>query len=201
MSPFEIITSPLTAYIAPIGEAFPKLHEAPSGNWEKIGTNGARSYDEGGLTVAHSKSYSKIKTAGGTGPVKAVLESEDVMFRLNLLDMTAEAYSLALNGNLVSTVAAGAGTFGYKKVGLSQSVGRTREFALLCRGLSPYNEAYPLQYCIPRCFDSGNAQPIFRKGGSGAALALELTALEDLSAADETERLGYYMAAHQEALP
>ncbi|MEL7447107.1 MAG: hypothetical protein AAGK02_15070 [Pseudomonadota bacterium] len=200
MTPYEIIGAPLTVWIAPIGEAFPDLDTAPAGNWSLLGTNGDRNYDNSGITVQHGKSYNKVRTAGATGPVKAFLNEEDLMFQLTLLDLTLEQYQFALNGNAITTVAAGSGTMGTKKIGLSQSVGRTAEFTLLARGLSPYDEALPMQYCVPRCYDSGGARPQYRKG-EPAGLALELTALEDLAAASEEERFGYIIAAHQEALP
>lgn len=200
MSPFEIITSPLEVFIAPIGTAFPALGAEPASEWSLLGTNGDRSIAEGGVTVAHDKSYNKIRTDGATGPVKATLQTEDLMFQLTLLDLTLEQYAMALNGNTVTETAAGSGTLGNKRIGLSQSPGRTREFALMARGLSPYDENLPMQYCVPRCYDSGSARPVFTKGG-GAGLALELTALEDLSATNDEERFGYILAAHQDALP
>lgn len=202
MSAFEIICAPMTVYVADVGTAFPTLDETPDSAWQLLGTNGARSMAEDGVTVSHSKTYSKVRTAGATGPIKSTLESEDLMFRVNLLDISLEGYQFALNGNNITTTAAGPSTVGHRKIGLSQSVGRTREFALIARGLSPYDEALPMQYCVPRCYDSGSPEPNFRKGGQGAALRLELTALEDLTqGVPEEERFGYILAADAPALP
>jgi len=201
MTPFEIICAPLTVYIADVGTAFPTLDAAPGAGWTLLGTNGTRSYEVGGVTVSHSKTFSKVRTDGATGPVKASLDEEDLMFRVNILDLSLEAYSLVLNGNTVTETAAGSGSMGFKKIGLSQSVGRTREFALIARGLSPYDEAFPLQYCVPRCYDSGSPEPVFKKGGTGASLRLEMTALEDLSeGVSEDERFGYILAGNAAAL-
>jgi len=202
MRPFEIICAPMTVYVAEIGTVFPTLDEQPGQDWQLLGTNGARSMDENGVTVSHSKSYSKIRSAGATGPIKAELEQEDLMFRVNLLDLSFEGYQFALNGNIITTTAAAQGTMAHKKIGLSQSVGRTREFALIARGLSPYDEALPIQYCVPRCYDSGSPEPQFRKGGTGASLQLELTALESLAdGVSEQERFGYILAGTEAALP
>lgn len=201
MQPYEIICAPMTVYIADVGTAFPTLDETPGSGWQLLGTNGDRSMSEEGVTVSHSKSYSRIATAGSTGPVKAALESEDLMFRVNLLDLSLEGYQFALNGNAITTTAAASGAQGFKKIGLSQSVGRTREFALMARGLSPYNQQLAMQYCVPRCYDNGSPEPQFRKGGSGASLALELMALEDLATANEEERFGYILAGNAAALP
>lgn len=200
MTPFEIIGAPLTLWLAPIGTAFPLISAAPGPGWTRIGTNGDRSYEQGGVTTMHAKTYSKVRPAGASGPVKAFLDEEDLMFRLTLLDLTLEQYQHALNGNTIATVAAGVGTPGTKKIGLSEDVGRTREYALLARGLSPYNEALAMQYCVPRCYQSGAPEVVYRKGGGGAGLALQFEALEDLTTSNPQERFGYILAATTPAL-
>ncbi|WP_086619274.1 hypothetical protein [Erythrobacter tepidarius] len=200
MTPFEIIGAPLTLWVAPVGTAFPTITAAPSSPWVKIGTNGDRNYENGGVTVTHAKSYDKVRTAGAAGPVKAFLSEEDLMFGVTLLDLTLEQYQLALNGNTITTVAPAAGQPGTKKIGLSEDVGRTKEYALLARGLSPYNEALAMQYCVPRCYQSGAPALVFRKGGTGAGLQLRFEALEDLNATNAQERFGYILAAHLPAL-
>lgn len=196
MTPFEIIGAPLTVWIAPIGTVFPTIAAAPGVGWTRLGTNGDRNYEAGGVTVQHSKSYSKVRTAGASGPVKAFLEEEDLMFSVTLLDLTLEQYQAALNGNTITTVAPATGQPGTKRIGLSEDVGRTAEFALLARGLSPYNEALNMQYEIPRCFQSGAPEVVFRKGGNGAGLALRFEALENLAAVSAQERFGVLRAAH-----
>lgn len=200
MSFTEIIGAPMTLWLAPVGTAFPTIAAAPAGTWIKVGTNGDRNYEAGGVTAMHSKTFDKVRTAGASGPVKAFLTEEDLMFRVNLVDITLEQYKLALNGNTITTVAAGVGTPGTKKIGLSHNVGSPTEYALLVRGLSPYNEALAMQYCVPRVFQSGAQEVVYRKGGTGAALALSFDALEDEDAASVQERFGYILAAHTPAL-
>lgn len=200
MTPFEIIGAPLTLWVAPVGTVFPTIAAAPGAGWTKVGTNGDRNYENGGVTVTHGKTYDKVRTAGASGPVKAFLSEEDLMFGVTLLDLTLEQYQLALNGNTITTVAPASGQPGTKKIGLSEDVGRTREYALLVRGLSPYNEALAMQYQIPRCYQSGAPAPVFRKGGTGAGLALQFEALEDLAATSPQERFGALIAAHLPAL-
>ncbi|MAM39342.1 MAG: hypothetical protein CL949_12785 [Erythrobacter sp.] len=201
MTPFEIICAPMQVFIAEVGTAFPTLDDEPGAGWTLLGKNGSRSTTTDGVTVSHTKAFSKVKTDGATGPVKATLDDEELMFRLNILDLSLEAYQQVLNGNTIAETAAGSGTVGFKKIGLSQGPNRTREFALIARGASPYNDALPLQYCVPRCYESGNAEPIFKKGGTGASLRLEMTALEDLSdGVTDDERFGYLIAANAAAL-
>lgn len=199
MTPFEIIGAPLTLWVAPVGTAFPTIAAAPGAGWTKVGSNGDRSYENGGVTTTHAKTYNKVRTAGASGPIKAFLDEEDLMFAVTLLDLTLEQYQLALNGNTITTVAPASGQPGTKKIGLSEDVGRTKEYALLVRGLSPYNEALAMQYQIPRCYQSGAPAPVFRKGVP-AALALQFEALEDLAASSPQERFGSIIAAHLPAL-
>ena len=200
MTPFEIIGAPLTLWVAPLGTAFPVINAAPAVAWTRIGTNGDRNYEAGGITVSHTRSYDKVRTAGASGPIKAILSEEDLMFGVTLLDLTLEQYAIAMNGNTITTVAPATGIPGTKRIGLSEAPGLTREYALLARGLSPYNEALPLQFEVPRCFQSGSPEPVFRKGGTGAGLALQFTALENLAAVSAEERFGVIRAAHLPAL-
>lgn len=199
MTPFEIIGAPLTLWVAPVGTVFPLINAAPAVAWIRLGTNGDRNYENGGVTVTHGKTYNKVRTAGASGPVKAFLDEEDLMFGVTLLDVTLEQYAYALNGNTITTVAPATGVQGTKRIGLSEDVGVTREFALLARGLSPYNEALSMQYEIPRCYQSGAPSPVFRKGVP-AGLSLQFEALENLSAATPQERFGVLRAAHLPAL-
>lgn len=197
MQPYEIIGSPYTVWVAAVGTAFPDIDEAPAVDWKKLGTAGNRNYSEEGVTVNHAVSFNKVRPGGATGPVKAFLNEEDLMIRLVLWDMTLEQYSYALNGNMLTTTAAGVGTAGTKEIGLSQGQ-FVKEYALLVRGVSPYGENMNAQYQVPRCYQSGSPSPVYRKA-TPAALALEWTALEDLGASSEVERFGTLLMQH--ALP
>lgn len=199
MSFFEIIGAPLTVWIAPMATAFPTIGAAPGAGWVRLGTNGDRNYDNAGVEVQHSKTYNKVRTAGATGPVTAFLTEEDVMFRLTLLDMTIEQYAYALNNNTITTTAPASGQPGHRAIGLSEDVGRTANFALLARGLSPYNPALAMQFEIPRCFQSGAPAPVFRKG-EPAGLRLQFEALENPNAANAQQRLGVLRQAHLPAI-
>lgn len=196
MTPFEIIGSPLQLWLAPVGTAFPLIDAAPSNSWKQIGTNKDRNYSEEGVTVTHSQSFNKVRPGGATGPVKAFLNEEDLMFRVVLWDVTLEQYAAALNGNSVGTTAAGVGTAGFKKLGLSHGMNTTR-YALLARGPSAYDETMKAQYQVPICYQSGSPAPQYRKA-TPAGLALEFTALEDPAAASDDLRFGCLI--HQHAL-
>lgn len=198
MEPFEIIGAPFTLFIAPIGTAFPLVDAAPAAAWKLIGSNGASNYSDAGVTVAHSQKLEQARPVGSTGPVKAWRTEEDLMISLTLWDMTLEQYLYALNDATIATTAAGAGTAGFKKIGLSQG-GEVTAYAALLRGLSPYGDVFAAQYEVPRCYQSGNPKPVFTKG-KPAALELEFTALEDLTAANADERFGRLVTQHMDAI-
>jgi hypothetical protein len=199
MSFFEIIGAPLTVFLAPIGTAFPTIGAAPAVAWNRLGTNGDRNYDNSGVQVQHAKTYQKVRTAGASGPVKIFLTEEDLMFRLTLLDMTLEQYVYALNNNGITTVAPASGQPGHRSVGLSEDVGRTSEFALLARGLSPYNPQLFMQFEIPRCVQTGAPSPTFNKGVP-AGLQLQFDVIENAAAANAQQRFGVLRAAHLPAI-
>ncbi|MFZ5749101.1 MAG: hypothetical protein ACOY45_15760 [Pseudomonadota bacterium] len=198
MEPYEIIGAPFTLWLAPVGTAFPLIDAAPGGAWKLVGSNGDENYTEDGVTIQHSQTINKVRTAGSVGARKALRDSEDMMVSLTLLDMTLEQYALALNGNEVETTAAGIGTAGYKTLGLSRGEEVTT-YALLVRGPSPYAPGMNAQFEVPRCYESGSPQPVFRKG-QPAGLALQFDALEDPDAASADERFGRLIAQHLAAL-
>lgn len=198
--PYEIIASPFTLYKAPVGTAFPLIDAAPAVDWVKIGVSGDRSMNEDGVTVAHSQTVNTVRTAGSTGPVKAFRPEEDMVVSLTLLDLTLEAYSIAMNGNAVTATAAGVGTAGSKALKLHRGV-QVETFALLIRGVaSAYGDGWNAQYQLPVCFQSGNPEPVFTKG-EPAGLALEFTCLEDHDAVSADLRFGQLIMQHQAPLP
>lgn len=200
MEPFEIIAAPFSVYAAPVGEAFPLIDAAPAGNWALIGTSGDENYSEDGVTVVHSQTIEKVRTAGTTGGRKAFRTAEDMMVRLTLLDMSLEHYNKALNDNAVATTAAGVGTAGFKALNLYRGLD-VALMALLVRGeVSPEGDSWKSQYQIPVCFQSGSPEPVFRKGNP-VGLALEFDVLEDPSAASAAEKFGKLIVQHQDALP
>ena len=195
MSSEVIIAGPYTLWLAPVGTAIPQVNVAPPIAWVRVGTGGDVNYDEDGVTVSHVAKKELVRSAGRTGAVKAFITEEDLMISLKLMDISLEQYATALNKLAPTTVAAGVGTPGTKRIGLSQGAVPT-EYAMLCRGASPYGANFTAQYEVPRCFQSGDAKPVFKKG-KPATLELEFMALEDLSVASPLERFGRLISQHQ----
>jgi len=199
MQPYEIIGAPLTLWLAPEGTAFPLIDADPAVDWVKIGTNGTRNYSDEGVTVVHNQSIEQARPVGSTGPVKAWRTEEDLMIRVTLWDLTLEQYAASLNDLAIATTAAGAGTAGFKEIGLTQGQ-EVVTYALLARGVSAYGDGFNAQYEVIRCYQSGNPEVVYVKGVP-AGLELEFTALEDLAAVSDAERFGRLVMQHQAPLP
>lgn len=197
-APFEIVGQPLQLWLAPVGTAFPLVNVAPAVAWVLVGTSGTRSQDESGVSVMHNQTINKVRPGGAVGPVKAFRSEEDLMFSLTLFDVSLEQVRIALNANTVTTVAQGAGTAGFKRMGLSRGTNVT-EYALLARGVSPYADGMNAQYQVPRCYMSNSPSVVYRKAVP-AGVALEFTALEDLGATSEDLRFGSMVFQHQAPL-
>lgn len=198
MEPFEIVGAPLLVYVAPTGTAFPALTAEPAGPWALLGTNGTRSQDEDGVTITHGQTVNDVRAAGSTGPLKAFRTEEELVVAFNLMDVSLESYAMVLNGATVTEVAPGAGTVGTVAVGLSRGFA-VEQFAMLLRlATGPYGEGLPLQYELPRVYESASAAPQYTKG-QPAILACEFRALEDLGAATEATRFGRLISANEPA--
>jgi hypothetical protein len=196
-APFEIIAAPFTAWLAAEGTAFPDPDEEPGVAWTKLGTSGDLNYTEDGVTVQHGQTVEKFRSLGSTGPRKAFRTEEEMMVSLTLADVSLEQYRVAMNHNTLTDTAAGAGTPGERKIGLTRGLLVTRK-ALLVRGPSPYGDDMAMQYEVPVVIVEGEPELVYRKG-EPAALKIEFSAMEDPNAASTDERFGRLVAQDAEA--
>jgi hypothetical protein len=198
--PYEVIAAPFVVYYAPVGEAFPTFDAAVAGNWVRIGTSGELNYTEDGVTVQHSQEIKEWMSGGDTGPRKVFRVKEGQKVKFKLADLTLEQYRLGLNMNPITTVPAGSGTAGYKKIGLSRG-NDVAQRAILVRGdISPYGDGFKSQYEIPIAFQTGEPEVVLGKKGEPADLMLEFTTVIDPNASTPEERFGRLRVQHQAAL-
>jgi hypothetical protein len=190
--PFELLAVPFDVYLAPAGTEKPDLGDdvAASGSaWVLLGTRGADEYDEGGITVTHEQSINLYRGLRSTGPIKAFRTSEGLLLAFTLNDLTVESYAKCVND---ATVDESSGNS--KAVALRQGP-QVSDFALLARSTDgPYGDGAPAQYWVPKVIQSASPAVVHKKG-TPAGLALVFTALEDLDAATEAERFGFFEAA------
>lgn len=104
-APFEMVSGPLTVYTAPEGTLAPEISAVtPPSIWTLLGTNGARSISDDGLTATFEESIESQRSLGSTGVQKLFRTEEDVMFGLALLDVTVETFGIAMSGLTVTQV-------------------------------------------------------------------------------------------------
>ena len=187
--PFEILIAQFKMYIAPVGEAYPAIEDAPAGNWTLVGEHGASSYDESGVVINHEQSTNAIRTYGATGPRKIVRTSEDLRVTLNLVDLTLEEYTRIIDDVAPTETTAGGGAAGWKEIKTLRGL-TPYEVALLIRAdQSPYGNSWNTQYQIPRAVQVASTTLTFVKGDA-PVLQVEFQAVEDVDASSDAERFG-----------
>ncbi|MEM6907359.1 MAG: hypothetical protein AAF494_01665 [Pseudomonadota bacterium] len=196
----EIITAPYTIWVAPEQTEFPSIDAEPAAPWVKLGTNGAHNYAEEGVRVIHSRSYEESRPAGMLAAAFSFLSRERLAVRVTLLDLTLEQLAHALGNNAVTEQLASGGIAGFKSIGLSQRLRRSTVVSLLVRGASPYLADGNAQFELPRCYEAGNAETVFRRG-QPAGVALEFRSLVDGAAISDEMKFGRYLAQNALALP
>lgn len=165
-APEEILAFPLTVYLAEVGTAMPTVDADPAdfdAAWAVLGTEGDLDYDDNGVTMSHSETTFDVTPAGSTMPVKRFRTAEDLLTKLNLLDVSAEQYAKCMNNSAVTTVASGVGVAGHKKFSLFRG-DKVAQFAALLRGVSPIDNDLNMQFEVPKCFVSVNGDVPFNKG-------------------------------------
>jgi hypothetical protein len=180
--PYELMAVPFEIWLAAEGTAKPDITDNTLSGWTKLGARGADEYDEAGITVTHEQEVNVYRGLRGTGPIKAWRTSEGLKLGFTLNDLTLESYGRVLNNLTVEDV-------GSRALTMRQG-DQVATFALLARAADgPYGDDLPVQYWIPKVFQSASPAVNHRKG-IPAGLALEFTALEWLDAATEALRFG-----------
>lgn len=196
----EIIAAPYSIWIAPVGTAFPSVNAEPDSAWQLLGTNGTRNYEGQGVTVIHRRDWtSPPPAAGQTAVSAAMLENEELRFKVALLDLTLEQYALVLGSNAIAATPRRPAEPGTRAIGLSVGARNLPEFALLARGPSAYVEGLIAQYEVPRCHEAGSPQIVFRRG-QPSDLAIEFRALPDPAATSASTRFGRLVAQDSTAV-
>ena len=175
-APYEMVSGPLTVYIAAEGTMFPEISVTPGSPWTLLGTNGARSISEDGQTIEFSETVEAQRVLGSTAIQKMFRTEEEVMLQCALLDVSAETFATAMNGLPVTDVAAATGTGGYRAVNLLRGED-VLNLAFLARGFSPYGDNMAAQFWVPKAYASFSGGLQYQKG-EAAMIELEIMAIE-----------------------
>ena len=190
--PYQLLIGAGTLYIAPSGTAKPDLEDAPGVGWRALGET------DGGVKIIKTRKRVKHSSDQRTGAIAASQEEEGATVETNLQDSTLENLADVLDG-IVTDVAPGSGSIGYRKVGM-YSGPEVEEHALLFRGKSPYGANMPAQYYVPRGYMDDDVGREFKKGEK-SLIPVKFEVLEDLDATDEKLRFGVFEAQDAAALP
>jgi hypothetical protein len=189
----EIIATCSTVWLAPVGTAFPDITAEPGEDWTLVGSAGTRNYAQAGVTILHDRNWVSSTPAAETGESVVSIEGESLRVQMELIDLTLEQYSIVLGGNVVTSSPAGPAEPGIATIGLALRSGPARQFAVLLRGPSPYDEGLPSQYEFPRACEAGSPRITYRRG-QPSGLAVEFRVLTDLAATSEEHRFGRLVA-------
>jgi hypothetical protein len=159
-APHEIVATPLTIYLAPVGTAFPAVEDDPAAfdaAWELLGSEGDLNYGEDGVTVSHGETVSDFTPAGSTMPSKRFRTAEDFLISLNLVDLGPEAYAKVMNDAEITA------TGSSKSFSLFRG-DQVNAFAVLARGMSTVDNELALQYVFSKAFVSVDGNVVWNKG-------------------------------------
>jgi len=191
MDSLQILVGAGKLYMAPLATAFPLVDAAPAVAWVFLGET------DGGVTVTKKQTVDVHRVDQFTGPIKATRSEEDVVIETSLAVMTLENMADVI-GNAVADTAPGAGTAGYRKLGLTSGFD-VDEHAFLFRADSPYLAGKYAQYELPiGVFNQDEVGMEYVKDGK-TLMPISILALVNPSAATEDEQFGRLVA--QDALP
>jgi hypothetical protein len=139
MTPYEIIGSPLSLWLAPLGTVFPLIDVAPAVAWKLIGTNGTANQDDSGVVVTHSQKVEVARPAGRTGPGQGVDVRRGLHDQIGLWDCRSSSTSMRSPASLRRRWPRASARPATRRRGLSRGVEVT-QYALLARGVSPYGD-------------------------------------------------------------
>lgn len=197
MEPYSMVVGGADIYLAPVGESYPDVDAAPSGNWELLGSSGKKDYSEDGITINHEQTLNQFRSLGSTGPRKVSRSEENLTVTGVLEDLTLEQYAKILNDVSVSTGTTSGSGADTKEITTRQGVD-VSVFALLIRIPNAYGNGWLAQAEIPRVYQSDNPSPVYSKDEK-AGLSFTFTALEDENAATDAERFGKIIHQTSEA--
>jgi hypothetical protein len=188
----EVVGTPYVVYVGPVGTAAPDLdtdESAFDAAWKLLGTNGIDNQGANGVTVGLGRTQTHFTPAGGTLPVKSWTTDEAITVGGSVVDTTVEQMATILDDADITSQAAGSGTPGYKKISLVRGVA-VEYFALLVRGLSPYDDGSGLnaQFEFARVFQSASQSFAFLKG-TPAEVAWEFTIAGTVNGDDPAQYL------------
>lgn len=164
-APYEIVIGPAEVYVAPVGEAFPDIDEAPAGNWLLVGLAGADNYSEDGVIIRRQVSNTLVRPLGSTVPVKAAITETGFEVEFTVMDLSPEAMQLAFGGDeddITSTVAS-SGVAGNDVFDIVTDPVPIHKAVLVRCNQSSFGNGFNTQFEVFSAFQTGSAEGTFSK--------------------------------------
>lgn len=192
MSAYSVLKGVGKIYLAPVGTAYPTLDDDPAAdpNWTYVGPTAD------GITAEADETINEFASDQEIGTVDAIRSEEKLMLTANLFEATLENIAKVMS-QTVTDVAAGVGTYGYRKIGLSRGVDVALS-AILYRFKSPYGN-FPAQLEIPYGYISGKISLAWKKDDK-VVVPSEFHAFIDPNASAPAENFGRLLMGDADAL-
>lgn len=160
-----------TVYVAPVGTAFPAVDDAEAAfdaAWFRIGTDGAKSYAEDGVTVRRNVTSEDVRTLGTTLIRKTAITEAGFEVEFNVLDMDPAQVMLAWGGDEtdVTDVVPGAGVPGTSTIVVPTSPTPVRRAVLVRYPMSPEGVEFNTDVHIQDATQVGGGEATIAKGGA-----------------------------------
>lgn len=179
-APYELLAGPWTVWTGAANATEPVDFEAdPPVAYTKLGTLGSDEYDEDGVEIELAETLEFFRGLGKTGRRKAWRTEEDPKISLKVHDMTPTLMAKALNGNAITSTAAGADTSGAKRVSMHKGH-NVQTYTLLLRSDegSPFGDDYTAQFWFPLVVVE-SASGLVGKKGKPMGVEFEFAVLYD----------------------
>jgi len=177
----NILNGPFDVWAAALDTAYSdiSIDAIVAAGWTKIGSNGAREYDEEGVMVKMPQEMEKVSGLGGTEILKILRTLEELVIEFTLMDMTSTEMVKALNLGSTTDTASGSGTGGHQSFSLLRGLS-VAGLALTIRGNNKSTDLVTenIQIEIPHVVQVASPELVFVKGEPVGA-KFELQAIAD----------------------
>ena len=198
----NILNGPFDLWLAPLDTAFSdiSIDAIVAAGWEKIGTNGARDYDEEGVMVKLPQEFEKISGLGGTEILKILRTLEELIIEITLFDLASKEMVKGLDLGVTTDTAAGSGTGGHQSFSLLRGLDVTGK-ALTIRGNNKSTDLITenIQIELPHVVQIASPEMVHVKNNK-VGMKFELQAVADFTYESGNFPYGRYLIGDEVAI-
>jgi hypothetical protein len=178
----EIVNGPFDVWAAALDTAYSDISvdAIVAAGWAKIGSSGARHYDEEGVMLKLPQEMEKVSGLGGTEILKILRTLEELFIEFTLFDLSSAEMVKGLNlATSTTDTASGSGVGGNQSFSLLRGLS-VDGLAMTIRGNNKSSDLVTenIQIEIPHMVQVASPELVFSKGDK-AGLKFELQAIAD----------------------